>query len=497
VNWGKAAQLRWRLVATLACMDDASASGAPGAPGCPRCVEFEKRLAEQAAAFEKRIAQLMARIEVLERTAKRQAAPFSKGPPKKRPRKPGRKSGDQHGTHGHRPPPDPASIDEVLDAPLPHACPRCGGDVEETHTDTIHQEEIRREPIRRKFTVHCGKCRSCGKTCRGRHRLQTSDATGAAASQIGPDAQAAVVYLNKKSGLSHGKIADLFDQCFGIKITRGAAAQIVTRSARRLEPAHQEITEQLKAASHITPDETGWHIGGQAVWLHAWVGDNGATLYRVDPQRSAEVLQTVIGLHWSGSMTHDGFSSYDRFEDAAHQQCVDHAVRRARDLLESQTGGNRRFPQAVLDLFGDALDLRDRFAADTLAGKAPTEEVRAAAYEKFILRLCERTRRPRADEANERFAKHLSKHAAEWFLFLIDPTIPATNHRAEQALKTPITSRKNWGGNRTTVGAHVQGVTCSVIETCRRTTINAFDYLSDAFRGFVDGLFACPVGLER
>jgi hypothetical protein len=40
----------------------------------------------------------------------------------------------------------------------------------------------------------------------GRHPLQTSEALGAAAAQLGPDAQAAVVELNKQSGLSHGKV---------------------------------------------------------------------------------------------------------------------------------------------------------------------------------------------------------------------------------------------------------------------------------------------------
>lgn len=473
-------------------------------PSCPDCCELirqlaerDRRIADLLAKSEKRIAELMARLEAVERASKRQAAPFSKGPPKKKPRNPGRKAGDQHGSHAHRPTPEADTIDELLDAPLPKGCPQCGGDVLETHTDTIHQEDIPRRPIRRQFTIHCGKCNRCGKACRGRHPLQTSDATGAAASQIGPDAQAAVVYLNKRAGLSHGKIADLFDQCFGIKITRGAASQIVTRAAQRLAPAHQEITEQLKNSSHITPDETGWRIRGQTVWLHAWVGDNGATLYRVDPQRSADVLENVIGIHWSGSMTHDGYSSYDRFEDVAHQQCVDHALRRARSLVETLSGANQRFPQQVIDLLTEALERRDRFAADTLAGNAPAEEVRADAYEDFVARLCDLCGRPRADEANARFAKHLDKHAAEWFLFLIDPTIPATNHRAEQALKTPIVNRKVWGGNRTEIGAHVQGVTSSVIETCKRTTQNAFDYLSNAFRGFVGSLFTCPVTIDR
>jgi transposase len=89
--------------------------------------------------------------------------------------------------------------------------------------------------------------------------------TGAAASQMGPDAQAAVVSLNKRTGLSHGKIVDLFDPYFGIKIARGAASQIVTRAARRLESAYEEITEQLKNADHIAAVETGWRIGGRSV----------------------------------------------------------------------------------------------------------------------------------------------------------------------------------------------------------------------------------------
>jgi hypothetical protein len=37
--------------------------------------------------------------------------------------------------------------------------------------------------------------------------LQTSNAVGAAASQLGPDAHAAMVILNKDLGLSHGKVA--------------------------------------------------------------------------------------------------------------------------------------------------------------------------------------------------------------------------------------------------------------------------------------------------
>src|SRR5437868_2400342 len=91
------------------------------------------------------------------------------------------------------------------------------------------------------------------------------------------------------------------------------------------------------------------------------------------------------------------------------------------------------FAQQVIDLLTEALRLRDRFNEENADA-----DRRGQAYEDFVERLRDLTERPRPNEANERFAKHLYNHAGSWFLFLVDPTIPATNHRAEQALKTPI-----------------------------------------------------------
>src|SRR5205085_2580827 len=140
-------------------------------------------------------------------------------------------------------------------------------------------------------------------------------------------------------------------------------------------------------------------------WLHDWVGDDGATLYAIDPRRSADVLEKVIGIDWSGSMTHDGFSSYERFEDALHQQCVDHALRRARGLLEKHTGAAKIFPRQVIDLFTKALQLRDR-----LDGTNADREQRGRLYEGYVERLRELVGRPRLNEANARFARHLDRH---------------------------------------------------------------------------------------
>lgn len=454
------------------------------APSYEQLLRENQLLRGENARLRQTVLDFQKRIEELERSAKRQAAPFSKGEPKKNPKKPGRKKGQHHGQHAHREVPLPQRVDETHDAPLPEQCPDCGGAVVEDHLDQQFQTEIPRQPIVREFKIHCGHCKKCGQRLRGRHPLQTSEATGAAQSQLGADAQATIVYLNKRAGMSHGKIADTFDKVFGIDISRGACAQVVMRAGKILQPVYEQIKERIIDSEHLTPDETGWRIGGHPAWLHGWVGDDGATLYAIDPQRSADVLEKVIGIDWSGSMTHDGFSSYERFENGLHQQCVDHALRRARGLIDKQTGAAKIFPRQVIDLLTESLRLRDRLNQENADA-----DRRRRAYEDYTERLRDLTERTRANEANDRFAKHLYNHAASWFLFLLDPTIPATNHRAEQALKTPIVNRKVWGGNRTDAGGQAQAVVSSVLETCKNKTIDAFAFLSNAFRGVFNPLF--------
>jgi transposase len=150
-------------------------------------LQENERLRRENERLRRELDQAKADLEAARRAGKRQAAPFSKGPPTPHPKKPGRRRGAAHGRHGHRPAPPPDRIDETLDAPLPKACPDCGGPVCETEVATQFQAEIPRRPIIRRLNIHVGCCSACGKRIQGRHPLQTSDALGAAASQIGPD----------------------------------------------------------------------------------------------------------------------------------------------------------------------------------------------------------------------------------------------------------------------------------------------------------------------
>ena len=151
-------------------------------------------------------------LDLARRAAKRQAAPFSKGPPTPTPWRAGRRVGRRHGRHAHRP--VPPAIDETYPAPLPAACPHCGGAVDKKRVASQYQEDVPVvQPVVRRFDVAVGRCRQCGRRVQGRHPLQTSDALGAAAAQVGPQAIALISVLNKHLGLSLSPVSAYETDC--------------------------------------------------------------------------------------------------------------------------------------------------------------------------------------------------------------------------------------------------------------------------------------------
>jgi transposase len=383
-------------------------------------------------------------------------------------------------------PPPPEQISETYDAPLPGACPDCGGTLDESHVDLQYQTEIPRAPVHRRFNVHVGRCRRCRRRVQGRHPLQTSDALGAAASQLGPDAQAAVVELNKQAGLSHGKVSRVLGSLFGIALTPGGSVHTVLRAARRCEPIYAGICRAVERSDRVVLDETGWHVGGHNAWLHALVGPM-ATVYVIDPTRSGAVAERVLGADYAGIMVHDGWSPYDNFLSARHQQCLSHLLRRCHELLETATRGAVRFPRRVQELLQAGLDLRDRHAAGQV-----NDHGLAVARGRLVNALAEAVFPPKSYEANERFAQHLWNHRAQLFTFLQVPGLDATNWRAELAIRFGVILRKVWGGNRTWAGARAQAVLMSVWRTCWQQGRSALDFLSGLLRGMPSAVALPP-----
>lgn len=400
-------------------------------------------------------------LEEALRAGKRQAAPFSRQKPKGAAQRPGRKSGRKYGRRYRRPVPN--QVDEVVEVPLPSRCPRCQSELEECETVSQFQTEIpepRVEGI--EFRIPVGRCRHCRRRVQGRHARQTSDAIGSAASQLVPRALALATQLNKGLGLPYSKTARVLEEAFGLRVSRSGLCQAMARVANKAQPSYEVLVEQVRGSPRVTPDETGWRVGGELWWMWAF-STSQVTVYSIQPGRGFEQAAVVLGANFAGFLVRDGWSIYRQFIQALHQTCLAHLLRRCREMILAAGKGEAEFPHTVQAILQQALQLRDRREQGEISDHGV-----AVARGRLEVRLDRSLQRRYRSPRNRRLANHLLRERDALFTFLICSGLEATHWRAEQAIRPMVVTRKVWGGNRTSGGAHTQGILASILQTCRQ-----------------------------
>ena len=221
----------------------------------------------------------------------------------------------------------------------------------------------------------------------------------------------------------------------------------------------------------MTPDETGWKVGGKLWWMWAFSSDR-LTVYSIQPGRGYEQAAAIPGANFDGFLVRDGWAVYRRFTQAVHQTCLAHLLRRCREMLEVATPAEAKFPLAMKEILQDSLKLRDRRDLNQIG-----EHELAIACEQLEDRLDSALERNYRSAANRRLSNHLLRERDAIFPFLYCPGLDATNYRAEQAIRPMVVTRKVWGGNRTENGAHTQSILVSILQTCRQQLRPATEFL--------------------
>jgi transposase len=273
---------------------------------------------------------------------------------------------------------------------------------------------------------------------------------------------ALAVELNKGLGLPYGKTAAVLEQGWGLQVSRGGLCQAIERVARKAEPTYAVLRERIRSEPSVTPDETGWKVGGQLWWLWAF-SSPALTVYAIQPGRGFEQAAAVLGEGFEGFLVRDGWSAYRQFAQAVHQTCLAHLLRRCRERIEVQGGRGAQFPRTVQTLLQSGLHLRNRRDREQISPHGL-----AVARGKLEARLDRALEKRVRSPANRRLRNHLWRERDAVFPFLDCPGLEATNWRAEQAIRPMVVTRKVWGGNRTTNGARTQSILLSILQTCRQ-----------------------------
>lgn len=434
---------------------------------CRRLEQEVDALSRAAERLSARITELVATIETLRRASKRQAAPHSKGTHVERPKRSGRKPGEAYGKKAYRRVPD--HVDEVIEVPCPARC-SCGGEVVIEGVSDQYVQDI--PPVRvhiRQYRVHHGRCRVCGKALQGRHPDQTSDACGAAGSQIGPYATALAVDLKKEMGVSERKVCRLFSH-FGLSITPGGITQAVARAGRRATPTYRALIAAVRKAEVVAADESGWRVHGYGAWAWVFVGQatgpDASTVrfvvYLIAKGRGFAEASAILGAGFAQVIERDGWAPYRKLVAATHQTCVAHLLRRAVGMIEDATGNQGKVPATLKEILAESLALRAaRDTGELTEGALPGAV--GALEERVDALLAGGDAYP----PNARLLKHLANERPHLLTFLRRDGVEACNWKAEQAIRPLVVNRKSWGGNLSWEGAATQEVLSSVIATAR------------------------------
>ena len=372
------------------------------------------KLIEDRDHWKRRSEHLEKELEAARRAGRRQAAPFAKDRPQGRGGRPGRRAGAEYGRQGRRR--EPTQADETHVAAAPTSCPDCGGAVALDRVASQYQEDLPAvHPLVRRFDIEVGHCSQCQRRVQGRHALQTSDALGAAAAQLGPNVAALVVELHTELGMPLEKVVRVLRTQFGLHVTKGGLVRLLHRTADAAAPAYAALREQVRRSPVVTPDETGWRVNALRCWL--WVfATPETTVYAICDGRGFDDAAAVLGPDFAGVLVRDGWVAYRGFKKAPHQSCLAHLLRRCKDLQAAHP--DSPWAGAVQAVLQDGLALRTRSNAGEIS-----EHGLASARGRLAARLGRLIDTPPPLVDAERFAKHLANEFPAVFLFLCDPSI--------------------------------------------------------------------------
>ncbi|MBN1511564.1 MAG: IS66 family transposase [Phycisphaerae bacterium] len=372
-----------------------------------------------------------------------------------------RKPPDEHKRPGRptgHPPafrPPPQQVDDDIEIRLDE-CPHCGGPIAALRPCEQYIEVI--PPVRphvTRLTTYVGTCRCCGEV-RSTHPLQIGTACGAAGTHLGPRALGLAAWLNKRLGLTVRSTCRVLKDLCGLKITPSGLTQALDRVADKSRPAFDRLVAELRRQPGVWVDETSWWVGGPKWWLWVFTSPD-LTVYHIDSSRGRDVVLDMLGADFKGVLTSDCLASYEKLPYKMHK-CYAHHLKAISQAYEKEPSDYLLQLRGLLHAAMLLQAYRDDLSPPEWAEKRRHLEDRA---DELLLRSTPPT-------GAAKVAARIRKRRRWLFTFLDDPSLEATNNRAERALRPAVIARKLSCGNKTLRGKHTWEILTSLAATCHQ-----------------------------
>ena len=469
--------------------------------------EYEEQLAEKDAVI-KELAAKLAHAEALTgRDSTNTSSPTSQTPPWKdrhipnSRRNTGKPKGGQCGHKRHIPEkPEPEEADEEVSHPVGDGefCPACGcGDFSYTgEYEEKYEIDIEIKVIKRLHKFWLYRCENCGQTVR----------TGIAPSlragcQYGATLQAFALSLMNTTNAAINKVPLLISGLTDGEVcpSEGYIAKLQPRAAKGLNQFREDLFRFLITRSILYWDDTVVMADKSRICLRFY-GDGTAAYYVAHDKKDMDGILADGILEALTEMTrvmhdHNPINYNSRFV-FMNLECNAHLQR---DLQKSADETGHPVLLEIKQLISATIrDRNDRI----LAGKEGFEEAYIENFNKKMTKLLEKAKGKTAANKSvysgpfERaLIARIIKYRENFFAWVEDFSLPATNNLSERALRGVKTKMKVSGQFASTGTADNYAVIRTYIETCRRNGINEMAALTRLCNGnpyTVEEIFSQP-----
>ena len=185
-----------------------------------------------------------------------------------------------------------------------------------------------------KITAHekmfVKKCPLCGSAKTGEFPVDITNCV-----QYGKNLEALVVSLNTVGAVSVNRVHEIIGNVFNIPLSTGTIKNMVTRCADKIKPILKDIRSALTISPILNCDETGTRVEGKTRWVHD-ASNEYYTYLTLNSKRGYEAMKEADILpHYTGTVVHDCWSPYRKFDSAAHQLCCAHLLRELNGVTEN------------------------------------------------------------------------------------------------------------------------------------------------------------------